>query len=82
MVSLSKSHPELAIEFDEVLTRSIEAATRGERWIVDAVNRSGYQAQSIEEARELCESVCSTSWRQRLTHRCRPLLPAAPELEF
>ncbi len=57
MASLSKSHPALAIEFDEVLTRSIEAATRGERWVVDGVNCSGYQAQSPEEARELCADL-------------------------
>lgn len=54
MSGLAISHPDLSIEFDDVLRRSIEAAGQGERWVIEAVNLSGYRVQSASEARELC----------------------------
>lgn len=54
MANLTRSHPELAEEFISALQKGMAAASKGDRSVIKAVNTSGYQVSTTEEASEYC----------------------------
>jgi hypothetical protein len=47
----------LEAEFTQVLESAIDAGSRGEPYVLDAVNRSGYQVASPQEGALLCSEL-------------------------
>ena len=59
MANLTKNHPELAEEFITALQKGMNAAAKGDKSVIKAVNNSGYQASTPEEAGEYCLKLLS-----------------------
>ena len=59
MASLARSDEGLKKEFADCLTHGIRLAEAGSLSVVAAVNRSGYQVSSPQEAKELCGELLS-----------------------
>ena len=57
MASLVASYPELRAEYIEALRSAVQAGESGEAAVAVAVNRSGYQAASPQEAAEYCSEL-------------------------
>jgi hypothetical protein len=54
MADLTRNHPELAEEFITALQNGMAAASKGDRSVIKAVNASGYQVSTTQEAGEYC----------------------------
>lgn len=54
MAKLTRHHPELAEDFITALQKGMAAASKGDRSVIKAVNNSGYQVSTAEEAGKCC----------------------------
>jgi hypothetical protein len=68
MASLAASYSEMKAEFTGLLAAAINAAALGDSSVVKAVNRSGYQVASPEEAGQYCSELLALFSAATLRH--------------
>ncbi len=54
MATLTRNHPEMAEDFITALQHGMDAASKNDRSVIQAVNASGYQVSTAKEAGEYC----------------------------